>query len=779
MVCEQNMASLNDENIMKPKVVIIGSGGREHAIAKALARDAEIVCIGTHRNPGISRIASDYYFSENFGLRGCVEDYFYCRSCNSVKKDLNIDLVVIGPESVLNENKCLVDDLTSVGIPVFGPNGFCSQIELSKVWCRKFVSENFVEYCQPIYNIIDLKKIPDYFDYLKGNNFVLKQDTVAGGKGVVVSGEHIHNAVDATNFLIGLSKKDDFALYEEKLVGEEFSVMTLTDSRNCAHLPVIQDFKRAKEGNQGPNTGGMGSVSVPHDNSIVTQTDIDNARRINEVIISKLKEKDPSGTGYRGVLYGGFMKTKNGEIKLIEYNARFGDPEVINVLETLDQENGRSLYQILRNCAKGNLGSSLNNFGIIWKPVETVVRYTVPLDYPNSKLKGSEIYLNKLSESELEHLRFASMESKNDRYFLKGSRAIAVVASGETLESATNTVHNIIQKIQGPLYFRSDIPLVKSCNVSSTKPKFTYRSAGVQVEKNNTLVNEIAPFVSGGSKSFGGHFQIPSGLNDSKDHGFNPKGLKLAMTTDGVGSKSDLVLEHFGVSGLAKDLVNHCINDLLCANATPVAFVDYIGTGSLDTKIAKEFIKSVSEACNANDIQLVGGETAEMPDAFQKGKWDFTGTMTGVVNTKPFCEIQVGQSVLAFPSSGPHTNGYTLIRKLVKEFQPSKEIISQLCAPHKNYLEEINALREENAGISGLVHITGGGLVDNPPRVLGSFTIEWNKPLEFNGIWKWIKDCGISDKEMKRTFNCGIGMLAFVETVPEEFSDLVVGHISQ
>ena len=733
-----------------PKCVLIGSGGREHIIAKTLKEgkpSIHLTVIGPIRNPGIE-VYADSYISGSSAVCGWEHtwvNFFYCSGCNSIKKDLDIDLVIIGPEAMLAK-KGFVKNLIDSGIPVFGPKFDTAQIELNKGFCRKFVENIGFSNMQPKFKLVKIDFVSDvidtHFPEEKGG-YVIKKLGLAGGKGVRVYGEHLHSRQETIDFCDEISENE--VLIEERLIGEEFSLMSFCDKFGCIHMPVVKDFKRAYSGNKGPNTGGMGCISYSdHSMPFLTKEELEQAQMLNEEVVKALE--------FKGVLYGGFMKTKSG-IKLIEYNARFGDPECINVLSLLNQDDGPTLFEILWHCANETLKELSRPVAFDYRSV--VVRYLAPNGYPDNPVDDSEIYLGKLSETQQRSLIYASVEHDNTgRLLTKGSRTLAVVGTGQDLSEAAEQVEQVIDLIHGPLFYRDDIP-----PKNSTKTVYQ-----VNIDTANKLIDSIAPYVSSGSKGFGGIFSVSTEKSEAS---------QFAMTTDGIGSKTDLVLDYLGIDGipgLATDLVSHCINDLLCVNAHPIAFVDYIGTHTLDPEIAHLFIKSVSEVCQFYGISLVGGETAEMPDTFQPGKWDFTGTMFGSRTAGAFERPKKGNTVVALPSSGPHTNGYTLIRKLVAKTRAPKGIIEVLTNPHRCYLPEVLRLKNAGISLSGLVHITGGGLVDNPPRILGdNLTIKWNSELKLTGIWKWIQETSnLSLEEMKKIFNCGIGMLVFVNEQDSE-----------
>ncbi len=301
----------------------------------------------------------------------------------------------------------------------------------------------------------------------------------------------------------------------------------------------------------------------------------------------------------------------------------------------------------------------------------------------------------------------------------------------------------------------------------------TYKDAGVDIEAGEELVNRIKPlvrttFTSGvlaDIGSFGAFFQPDfSGLN-------NPV---LVSSVDGVGTKLKIafLMDEHGTVG--QDLVNHCVNDIAVCGARPLFFLDYLATGALSQEAAFDVIKGFAEACKQNGCALIGGETAEMPDMYTKGEYDLAGTIVGMVDRDEIIDgnkIEAGDVLIGIPSSGLHTNGYSLARKvLLNSFdvfdQPpeldGKSIGETLLAIHKPYLGLIQALLNSDSDIRGLSHVTGGGLEGNTRRILPaglSLDVDystWDRLPIFN----LIQTTGnVPESDMRKTFNLGIGLI--------------------
>ena len=307
-------------------ILIVGSGAREHAIAKAVNRSTTkktLYCLGTNQNPGLQNLCFDLQ-AIDINNNKTISDY-------AVKNKIN--LAIIGPENPLANG--VSDSLMSLGIKVVGPTKDLAKIESSKSFARKLFQQTMPD-VNPKHSVFESMNGAQRFLQELGSDFVIKYDGLAGGKGVRVSGDHLHSHQEALEYCDQLIKKGGSFIIEEKLIGEEFSLMSFCDGVSLKHMPAVQDHKRAFDGDLGPNTGGMGTYSdANHSLPFLTNREIKEAQKINETAAAALKEK--SGVGYKGVLYGGFMATSTG-VKLIEYNARLGDPEAMNVLTLLDTD---------------------------------------------------------------------------------------------------------------------------------------------------------------------------------------------------------------------------------------------------------------------------------------------------------------------------------------------------------------------------------------------------------------------------------------------------------
>ena len=325
------------------------------------------------------------------------------------------------------------------------------------------------------------------------------------------------------------------------------------------------------------------------------------------------------------------------------------------------------------------------------------------------------------------------------------------------------------------------------------KKKFTYKKSGVDINAADNFVNFISNVSSKkkGKKKFsniggfGSITSIPQGINQPK----------IVACTDGVGTKIEIAntLNKYDTIGI--DLVAMSVNDLIVQGAKPLLFLDYISINKIDLKKLKSIIKGILKGCRLSGCELVGGETAEMPGTYEKGKFDIAGFAVGVVNGNKILNknrIKNNNLILAVPSSGLHSNGFSLVRYLINQkkinIKNNKFLKSELLRPTKIYVDEVLKLIDQNL-INGCANITGGGLSDNikriiPDEMIADINLDQIKTLN---IFKWLKKNGISEKEMIKTFNCGVGFCLIINPkdlkkvtkyFSKDYRPYVIGKIS-
>jgi phosphoribosylamine--glycine ligase len=356
------------------------------------------------------------------------------------------DFVFVGPEAPLAAG--VVDALqTELGIPCVGPTKSLARLESSKSFTRELLARHDIP-GNPAFRIFrDRDGIESYCAEL--GEFAVKPDGLTAGKGVKVSGAHLQSARDAAQYADEVLRAGHAAVViEERLDGEEFSLQSFCDGVHVADMVLVQDHKRAFDGDRGPNTGGMGSYScADHGLPFLSEKDRRAARAINAAVARAIAKE--TGEPYKGILYGGFMVTRDG-VRLIEYNARFGDPEALNVLSLLTTD----LADICEAIIKG----TLDQVRVEFQPLASVCKYVVPEGYPDRPVRGARISLARVPKPS-ERLRhyFASVERTAEGLSLGGSRAIGFVGLGADLDEAERIAEEAADAVEGPVYHRRDI----------------------------------------------------------------------------------------------------------------------------------------------------------------------------------------------------------------------------------------------------------------------------------------------------------------------------------
>ncbi len=474
---------------MTSNVVLIGSQAREHAIAMAVAsspsfchQGGTLSCCATTENPAIMALCRQTHGTYGIGDIVCRQHVLeFCRYARA-------DVVIIGPEAPLEAG--IADILRENDMAVFGPDADLAKIETSKSFARDFVQHVDPTVCPAYWKVTDMHEAEALLDRL-GPRFVIKADGLAGGKGVKVATDHLHSKEEALAWcgqLFSASPKP--IIIEEKLYGEEFSLMTVTDGTSFIHLDAVQDHKRAFDGDCGPNTGGMGSYSCSGGSlPFLADADIATARRLNERVVAELSRL--CNRPYRGVLYGGFMAVSDG-IKLIEYNARFGDPEVMNLLATLQSD----ALELFTAAANGNLSSYRASIA----DTSSVCVYAVPMGYPGQTSPHEAFTLPPVGPEVRYHM--GSVDQDPDGTLrTAGSRTIGFVGCGATLEQARRKVVGCLDHMQGPLRWRTDIASSEAIAKKITRMEHLRRPVriGVMGSTRGTDLRSLLEMIANGS----------------------------------------------------------------------------------------------------------------------------------------------------------------------------------------------------------------------------------------------------------------------------------------
>lgn len=409
---------------MTERVLLVGGGGREHAIAREIAGDCELYACAGNQNPGITRLAEEFVTLEETDSAAIVE----------FATEIDATLAVIGPESALEVGGA--DALDDAGVYTFGPKAAEARIETDKRYQREVMREENITGC-PSFETFETAETAAAHVRQHDGDVAVKPRGLTGGKGVRVTGDQVTQA-EAVEYIHDAGF--DEWVVEERLVGEEFTVQAFVANGEVRPTPAVQDHKRAYEGDKGPNTGGMGSYSDAETTlPFMRDTDYEAAVGILEETVASLPE-------YKGVLYGQFMLTADGP-KVVEFNARFGDPEAMNTLAVLETR----LIDVMTAARDDETLPELSFSGSA-----TVCKYAVPDGYPTDPSAGVHIEVDKSSTGET-LLLYASVEDRETGLVTTTSRAFAVVGLGSAIAQAERKAEAALEAAGEGLRVRHDV----------------------------------------------------------------------------------------------------------------------------------------------------------------------------------------------------------------------------------------------------------------------------------------------------------------------------------
>ncbi|CDZ97145.1 aminoimidazole ribonucleotide synthetase [Phaffia rhodozyma] len=740
------------------RILLLGAGGREHALAWKFAQSASVEKVFVA--PGNGGTASADSKIENVQVA-------YGQNFDGIlawAKSNNINLCVPGPEQPL------VDGVEAVfrkaGIPTFGPTPAAAQMEGSKAFSKNFMAKHNIP--TAAYRNFKANQFEEAKAYAKSceGRLVLKADGLAAGKGVLIpeTWEEVEQGLKdvMVNQVFGSAGSE--IVIEEFLTGPELSVLAFSDGYTIRALPGAQDHKRIGDGDQGPNTGGMGAYTPA---PVATPAILAEIQTILEQTVTGMRK---DGFPFVGLLFTGFMLTPKG-VKVLEYNVRFGDPETEALMLLLDEKT--DLAEIMNACVERRLDS----VELSYRTGYAVSVILASGGYPGKYTTGIPITVGTLPSDV--YAFHAGTAIKDGQVVTAGGRVIAVAAFATTLREAVDRAYEGVKQISFEgMVFRKDIAYraFADADKSADKERLTYASAGVDVDAGNALVEAIKPAVKATRRAgtdgviggFGGTF-------DLKQAGFRDP--VLVSGTDGVGTKLKVALDCGKHDTVGIDLVAMSVNDLIVQGAEPLYFLDYFACSKLDVEIAASVVKGIAAGCLDAGCALIGGETAEMPGMYHGEDYDLAGFAVGAVERNlilPTPDIQPGDVILGLPSSGIHSNGFSLARKVLAHsglsytspcpWSPSQTIGDAFLVPTKIYIKPLLPAIQQSL-LKGMSHITGGGFTENIPRVLPKGTgcdidaASWEWPA----IFRWMAEVGhIEPLEMARTFNNGIGMAIIV-----------------
>lgn len=748
---------MSDPKKMKSqeKVLILGSGGREHVLAWKISQSSHVQDVfvapgnaGTHSSGKMTNV--------DINIKDFDEVCSWC-------KKMGISLVIVGPEDPLANG--ISDHLTKEGIPCFGPSAKAAQIEASKDFAKNFMVRHNI----PTARFKSFTNVEEACEHIRTAPYkalVVKASGLAAGKGVIVA-DSVEEACAAAKEILGtkiFGNAGDILVVEELLEGEEVSCLAFSDGTTVAMMPPAQDHKRLNDGDKGPNTGGMGAYcpypKISEEKLVAIKQD---------VLQKAVDGMKAEGMPYVGVLYAGLMITDDGP-RVLEFNCRFGDPETQSILPLLKSD----LFVVGKACVEGTLHDNMPEFDQESKVLGVVV---VSGGYPGSYKKGIPITGLKEAHDAGLTVFHAGTAMKDNQLVSSGGRVLAVVAKEKDFQTAYDKAQQGAALIQfTDAFYRKDIGY--KVLTSSIGTGLSYKEAGVDIAAGNSLVELIKPLAKSTKRpgcdaalgSFGAIFNLQQASYSSNS--------LLVSATDGVGTKLKMAQAVGFHKSVGIDLVAMVVNDILAHGAEPLFFLDYFACGHLDVAQARDVIEGIAQGCKQAGCALVGGETAEMAGMYTSGEYDVAGFAVGAVEKDRLLprsdQMMAGDVVIGLPSSGIHSNGFSLVRKIVEVNNLSYDMLSpvssektlgeELLIPTKIYVKSLLPLMKQNL-IKGFAHITGGGLVENIVRILPNhLAVEidassWSIPP----IFGWLQKNGkVSAGEMVKTYNCGLGGILIV-----------------
>ncbi|EEY22532.1 phosphoribosylamine-glycine ligase [Verticillium alfalfae VaMs.102] len=709
------------------RILLIGNGGREHALAWKLSQSPTVEAIfavpgngGTATCPKTTNVSSV-----------AADDY---PALVAFAKSNAITLVVPGPEAPLVDG--VEGYFRDAAIPCFGPSKEAARMEGSKTFSKDFMKKHGIP-TAAYENFSDFDQALAYLDRIS-HNVVIKATGLAAGKGVIIPA----------------TKDEAKAALKQIMVDKAFGD---ADRRLSSK---ISDRRRAQHSHF--------QRRYPH------HLAASGARPQAD------RRWRPGPEHRRGVLFTGLMIGPDGP-KTLEYNVRFGDPETQTVLPLLSADT--DLAEIMLACTAHEARLDCVKVKIEPKFSATVV--VAAGGYPDAYAKGTPMNVQASSSPDITVFHAGTILTAEGQLQTAGGRVIAVNATAaESLEAAVNKAYQEdIKLIQfDKMYYRKDIAHRAFRNKTGAKEALTYAAAGVSVDAGNDFVERIKKAVRatrqpGADAEIGGF----GGEVDLAKCGIQMEDGQLPIVVgaiDGVGTKL-LIAQKMGKHDtVGIDLVAMNVNDLVVQGARPLMFLDYYGCSKLDLSTAASFVEGVAAGCIDAGCTLVGGETAEMPGMYQKDDYDAAGCAVGVMTGRHRLprtqDMAQGDVLLGLASSGVHSNGFSLVRKIVEReglqysdqapWDQGRSVGENLLTPTRIYVKSLRGVVEKGL-VKGLAHITGGGLIDNVPRMLPDELAaeidltSWQVPA----VFKWLKISGnVEALQMCRTFNMGIGMVVAV-----------------
>lgn len=747
---------------MSHRVLVIGSGGREHAICWKLSQSPKVAQIyalpGSH---GIQLVEK----CRNLDAKTLDPKDF--EAIAKWSKENQIALVVVGPEDPLALG--LGDVLQSAGIPCFGPGKQGAQIEADKKWAKDFMLRHGIPTAR-YESFTDTEKAKAFIRSAPYPALVVKAAGLAAGKGVVVAA-NAKEACQAVDEILGDLKYGQAGatlVVEELLEGEEVSVLAFTDGKSVRAMLPAQDHKRLGNGDTGPNTGGMGAYCPC---PLISQPALELVQKavLERAVQGLIKER----INYQGVLYAGLMLTRDGP-RVLEFNCRFGDPETQVIVPLLESD----LFDVMEACCSGKL----DKIPLQWRNgVSAVGVILASAGYPETSTKGCIISGLPAANTPTQLVFHSGLAVNAQKEALtNGGRVLIAIALDGSLKEAAAKATKLAGSISfsgSGAQYRTDIAQKAFKIASASTPGLSYKDSGVDIDAGDALVQRIKPLsrgtqrpgVIGGLGGFGGLFRLKE---------LSYKEPVIAEATQGVGAKIHLALTHEFYENVGYDLFALAANDVLEVGAEPVAFLDYIACGKLQVPLAAQLVKGMADGCRDARCALVGGETAEMPSLYAPGQHDMAGYCVGIVEHSRilprFDLYQPGDLLIGLPSSGLHCAGFNEIltqlaaskvnlreRSPVDGGDDGLTLAHVLATPTQLYVQQLLPHLQKGDEIKSVAHVTHGLLND----ILRLLPDGFETTLDFGAvpvpkIFGWLAGkLKLSAQTILERHNCGIGMV--------------------
>ncbi|XP_005438663.2 trifunctional purine biosynthetic protein adenosine-3-like [Falco cherrug] len=739
---------------MADRVLVIGSGGREHALAWKLAQSPHVKHVFVA--PGNAGTADNGKISNSAVL---VSNHtIVTQFC----KDHNIGLVLVGQEALLAAG--IVDDLKAAGVRCFGPSAKAAQLASNTSFAKAFLDRHGI----PTARWKAFTNPQEACRFIISTDFparVVRARGPAARKEVTIAASK-EEACRAVQEIMQDRMFGDMVVIEELLQGEELSCLCFTDGVTVASMPPAQAHKRLLDGDQGPNTGGMGAYCpVPQVPEVLLE-------KINDAILQHVVDSmRQEGTAYVGVLQTGLMLTKDG-VKILNFKCQFGDPQCQVILPLLKND----FYEVIQATIDGKLCS----FMPAWSENSTAVCVVMASPgYPGDYDKGMEV-TGLLQAKELGLQVFhAGTTLRDGRVVTSGGRVLSITAVKEDLMKALGEANRGVAAIRfkGATY-RKDIGH-RGIRLLKQSLGLIYKERHLEAVTGDVLFHQPETSLVSGTRS-GSHSEVGgfAGFFDLKASGYDDP--ILVSQTKGLGPKLQIAQVCKRHDTIGQDLVAMCVNEILAQGAQPLFFLSYFACGKLDVEVTETIKEGIDEACRNAGCAFLGREVAEVTGMYSSGEYDLVGFVVGAVERgQMLLGLQRADEedvLIGLASSGIHGCGFSVIRKILlmsslRYSSPApgscgdKTLGDILLTPAKMYSPSLLPVLR-SGHVKTFAFIAEEGLLEGISRILPEHVsavldaLSWKIPEFFCWLYK---EGNLSVEEMAQTFNCGIGAVLVVQ----------------